>query len=359
MLFLFFHLLSRAVLAVQVGDWSVSENQETGTRSHFICVDAVDCVTTSEGNVFLVPLDTFPREQTRLIVRGGIDVAARALARTGETGKVVTDEGFCFECLLDLEPGAWSGSPATSATVLQNTNMLDEDVTQTTLGLLRADFLANAKDLLVSRLRYRRVANVCELFGNGALYVGVALSSISTTIPVLGDYKAICDKLSFISTGLFATHVMLIGCARCLSREQKEREALLKDHANAVGFQLKTMQSVVTDEAENLRLAANQLAVNQFRRKQKVVTPADPSRSGTPGLEAMSLPEPTRAGELRFQQSAANSHEPSVRSATLATMVFDNGHDHGGDGHPIFPGPAVGKRTILKKVQQADSGDGV
>jgi uncharacterized membrane protein affecting hemolysin expression len=55
----------------------------------------------------------------------------------------------------------------------------------------------------------------------------------------------------FIGTACVAGHVTFLGLAKCSAREQGEREGQLENLANAVGFQITSLQPEIIDDDED------------------------------------------------------------------------------------------------------------
>ena len=86
--------------------------------------------------------------------------------------------------------------------------------------------------------------------GNSLLYLGSGCAAVAGGISLIGS-KDLANIFLFVNTVCFAGHVTLIGCAKCSSREEDEREDELADLAKEVGFRVTTLKSNVVDDWVN------------------------------------------------------------------------------------------------------------
>jgi hypothetical protein len=122
------------------------------------------------------------------------------------------------------------------------------------VGLLEQDHEDNVKDLIKYRWCFRKCANFTEAIGNGLLYLGSGLATVAGGVKMVGS-DHVSNILLFTSTVCFASHVTLIGCAKCSAREQRERENQLDKLANAVDFPVTALYTPIVDEDEGKRVA--------------------------------------------------------------------------------------------------------
>ncbi|MCX7343767.1 MAG: hypothetical protein NT128_06465 [Proteobacteria bacterium] len=124
------------------------------------------------------------------------------------------------------------------------------------IGLLEQDHEDNVKDLIKYRWCFRKCANFTEAIGNGLLYLGSGLATVAGGVKLVGS-DDVSNILLFASTICFASHVTLIGCAKCSSREERERENQLDKLAEAVGFSVTSLDCPIVDDDDGKGPAHN------------------------------------------------------------------------------------------------------
>lgn len=115
--------------------------------------------------------------------------------------------------------------------------------------LLEQDHEDNVKDLIKYRWCFRKCSNFTEAFGNSLLYLGSGLATIAGGVKLVGS-EEVSNILLFISTVCFASHVTLIGMAKCSGREESERESQLEKLADAVGFKVTHLEPKIDDDSD-------------------------------------------------------------------------------------------------------------
>ena len=115
--------------------------------------------------------------------------------------------------------------------------------------LLEQDHEDNVRDLIKYRWCFRKCANFTEAFGNSLLYIGSGLATIAGGVKLVGS-EEVSNILLFISTVCFASHVTLIGIAKCSGREESERESQLEKLADAVGFEITHLDPKIDDDSD-------------------------------------------------------------------------------------------------------------
>ena len=131
------------------------------------------------------------------------------------------------------------------------------------VGLLEQDHEDNVKDLIKYRWCFRKCANFTEAIGNGLLYLGSGLATVAGGVKLVGS-DSVSNILLFASTICFASHVTLIGCAKCSSREERERENQLDKLADAVGFSVTSLNCPIVDDDDGKGAAHNTAFAKPF-----------------------------------------------------------------------------------------------
>jgi len=112
---------------------------------------------------------------------------------------------------------------------------------------LENDYESHLKDLIRSRKFYRKATKYFETTGNCFLYLGSALSAVASGSALL--QSSLVNFLTFSSTGSLALHLLLIGMARCSSKESGEAEERLKTMAARADFDVDDVAPTVIDAA--------------------------------------------------------------------------------------------------------------
>ena len=145
----------------------------------------------------------------------------------------------------DLEQGQ-----ATSYGSVQFQRLTEKDKAEI-LVLLSSDEKSHLIDYIKTRWFFEKTAYISEAIGNGLLYTGGCLSSLGTMFSTYpsGEY------LSWIGTGCFVSHIMLIGIAKCSARKVTERQNKMDAIAQAAGAKVIDLTPAIHDEANTLAQA--------------------------------------------------------------------------------------------------------
>ncbi len=129
-------------------------------------------------------------------------------------------------------------------------SLISRDTSTEITRMLEQDHKDNVSDLIQYRWVFRKLANITEAFGNGLLYLGTGLNTIAAGVTMVGSQQT-ANIILFIGTACVAGHVTFLGLAKCSAREQGEREGQLESLANAVGFQITSLQPEIIDDDED------------------------------------------------------------------------------------------------------------
>lgn len=138
-----------------------------------------------------------------------------------------------------------------SEEIAKETNIRKAVVTEAH-DLLSEDFKKNLKDLLWTRLLFRKVANISESFGNFLSATGVGLTTLSAATHLI-KADNLSNILLFSGSACFAAHLTFIGIAKCSAREEEEREMQLKNMADEVKFNVISLIPNIQDDANAQR----------------------------------------------------------------------------------------------------------
>lgn len=140
-----------------------------------------------------------------------------------------------------------SSDPTSAVGPTQRTALNEQTVVEVHT-ILSQDYRDNVKDLVRSRWFFRKATNYTEMFSNALLYIGSGSSAVAAAGSLI--FPVAVPYILFGGATCFAVHLTLAGIARCSAREEGEREQLLKELADAVGFNVVNLQpTVVVDDA--------------------------------------------------------------------------------------------------------------
>lgn len=149
---------------------------------------------------------------------------------------------------LLLRPTHACSADPSSAVGTTHPTPLNEQTVIEVRAILSEDYRDNVKDLVRTRWFFRKATNYTEGFSNALLYIGSGSSAIAAAGSLI--FPVAVPYILFGGATCFAMHLTLAGLARCSAREEGEREHLLKELADTVGFKVVNLQpTVVVDEA--------------------------------------------------------------------------------------------------------------
>jgi hypothetical protein len=149
--------------------------------------------------------------------------------------------------LLPRPTHAYSVDPTTAVGTTHHTPLNEQTVIEVRT-ILSQDYRDNVQDLVRTRWFFRKATNYTEGFSNALLYIGSGSSAIAAAGSLI--FPVAVPYILFGGATCFAMHLTLAGLARCSAREEGEREHLLKELADTVGFKVVNLQpTVVVDEA--------------------------------------------------------------------------------------------------------------